>query len=224
MEVDTDTPDQRRWDLETGERRAIKDIEHQIPLTVDDYIQGRRGLDFFDAERFRVFRVGVGWDLLVGTRDANYSSQYGAWVVRWEHWGPLVKRWLTVGHCDMTWARSETEREWQHASANFMEALVRGQVSVTSAASHDGHIPDDISQLTYAASWVGWIRDLSFECRICLNRRTDESVHAGWHNQEYHRMRRVDRFDWFCPVSDNWRQNVEIAPVYPSPTSLGYVY
>ena len=116
----------------TDPTRELSRNENRIPFSVDDYLAEDERY-FCDSKRLCAVAVGEGNALkkAVGRRD----TRYGAWVTRWKHWSLKVQRWKTVGVCDLPYARSAEESEYQRKNAERLDQYARDGIRISTGVN-----------------------------------------------------------------------------------------
>ena len=204
----------------TGETRPLSRIESRIPLAVDAYINYRNNY-FVDARRFQAIGSGLGRDLAFSD---GRLTRYGAWVARWTHWSLSVNQWTTNNGCDMPWARSPIEREYQRGMVDFIDDVHNRVSSVSSAISFRRWRPEVLDQVYFLNRWAQWVDDLSFERRMRNREFLYQSTFAGWHCKEVFAIPVDRRQDYYHPVTAAWRSTIELPAVYPTMSPWVYQY
>ena len=90
----------------TDPNRELNRNEKRIPFSVDDYL-ANSGRYLFDSKRLGA--VAVGEDNVLENASGRRDKRYGALGTRWKNWSLQVRRWKTVGVCDLPYARSAEE-------------------------------------------------------------------------------------------------------------------
>lgn len=147
---------QPRTNKKMGPDRPQQTIEAKLPMMVSDYINCANH-DLVDSLRFRAMLVGEGDDLEFDNGDL---TRYGGWVARWQHWLTAVLRRTTSGTCNMPWARSEIEAEYQREMVQLVDDAYYRSRTVGGAVAYKGWRKDNLEELYFMNRWDQWIDGL----------------------------------------------------------------
>ena len=204
-----------------GNRQKRNRVDVEPYCGVNTYIAGAEGYKFFDSYRFKAINEAAA-DV---HRFSNGSlTRLGAWVARWNHWGPNPNNLPTHGICDLAWARTEQELEYHNAMRTVMDDAWKGRTRCVRPLDYRGWRPAAIDNLDWLLNWENWVSDISMERRIRNRGRSDGDYFIGWHNLEFFSVPVAERPRSYQAVPDWWRRTVEVSPLYPVPTPYIYHY
>ena len=107
--------------------------------------------------------VAVGEGNALKKAGGRRDTRYDAWVTRWKHWSLQVQRWKTVVVCDLPYARSVEESEYQQKTAECLDQYARDRISILTGVNCGGFRPNDLEQVYLLDRWENWVSDLSLE-------------------------------------------------------------
>lgn len=188
---------------------------------VEQYVAHYAG-SRLDAYRFSLLRRGEGSapsvQFTASGCTVTVDSRAGAWATRWRHVGNRVHDWRTPDEYDISWFRTNEEREYFDRVRPFLQLITGGQDPINFWTDLDpmAYFPA-ITALGVFRVAFRWVRDTDFEYRFRhrneLNAGVrgvpDPNVFVGWQNQELFGLAKRDRPGVFALMPDGWVDEVE---------------